>query len=236
MVQQAGNRVMLVEDDVLFATTLQRYLEKRSMHVEHESRGDLAGARIRKSQPDAVVLDGNLPGKDGFEICREVRAGGYRGIILMLTARVEDMDRILGLELGADGYILKPAVPNIVFAHLSACMRARDVVQTAEPEDFRFGQFMISRTTREVMLAGRVLELSTADFDMLWLLASHAGTVLSRDDINGALRGLEYDGLNRQIDMRISRLRTVLGDNAEMPMRIKTVRGKGYLFSSTDWE
>lgn len=235
MTQVAGSRVLLVEDDELFATTLRRYLEKREVKVEHESRGDLAVARIVKSQPDAVVLDGNLPGKDGFDICMEVRPK-YRGIILMLTARVEDMDRIRGLELGADGYMLKPAAPNIVLAHLAACLRAQDVVQEEEPEEFRYGQFVISRTTRTVRLAGREVVLSTADFDMLWLLASRAGTVLSRDDINGALRGLEHDGLNRSIDMRISRLRMALGDDAESAVRIKTVRGKGYLFSRTEWE
>ena len=229
--------VLLVEDDELFASLLGRFLEKNGFAVACEQRGDAAVARILAERPDAVILDGNLPGKDGFDICREVRPS-YGGPILMLTGRSEDMDQVLGLELGADDYVSKPAEPRVVLARLRACLRrgAQAAPQGGEPSAIRFGKFETSSVDRGVRLAGRELSFTTAEFDLLWLLASRAGTVLSRDDIFASLRGIEHDGLDRSIDMRISRLRKSLGDDAELPRRIKTVRGKGYLFSPTDWD
>jgi two-component system OmpR family response regulator/two-component system response regulator RstA len=235
MTQTAEKLILLVEDDELSAVSLKLYIQKRGFRVEHERRGDRAVERILSLQPDVVVLDCNLPGKDGFDICREVRSR-YGGSILMLTARTEDVEQVLGLGLGADGYLLKPATPHLVLAHITACMRRTHNTPEAEPDDHRFGQFSISRTTRTVRLGGNEVFFSTVEFDLLWLLASRAGNVLSRDDITIGLRGVEYDGINRSIDMRVSRLRKVLGDDAENPVRIKTVRGKGYLFSRTDWD
>jgi len=229
--------VLLVEDDELFASLLGRFLEKNGFAVACEQRGDAAVARILAERPDAVILDGNLPGKDGFDICREVRPA-YGGPIVMLTGRSEDMDQVLGLELGADDYVSKPAEPRVVLARLRACLRrgAQTVLQGGEPSAIRFGKFEISSVDRSVRLAGRELSFTTAEFDLLWLLAGRAGRVLARDDIFASLRGIEHDGLDRSIDMRISRLRKSLGDDAELPRRIKTVRGKGYLFSPTDWD
>lgn len=230
-------QILLVEDDELAGNVLRRYLEKQGFGVELETRGDLAAERIIALQPDAVVLDGMLPGRDGFEVCRAARPH-YAGPILMLTARSEDMDQVLGLELGADDYLVKPAEPRVVLAHLRACLR-RTAAREPQGEgaaEYRFGRFHISRTARTVSLDSVDLEFSTAEFDLLWLLASHAGEILSRDDIQSKLRGIEHDGLDRAIDMRISRLRKRLGDDAARPVRIKTVRGKGYLFSRTDWD
>jgi len=193
--------------------------------------------RILDARPDAVVLDGMLPGKDGFEVCREVR-DRYRGPILMLTSRDEDLDQVLGLELGADDYILKPAEPRVVLARIRACLRRSGGGSTpaGNPDEFAFGKFRINRASRTVLLDHKEIAFTTAEFDLLWLLASHAGTILSRDDIQSRLRGIEHDGLDRSIDMRISRLRKRLGDDSDNPARIKTVRAKGYLFSSTDWD
>ena len=234
MNQATGKLVLLVEDDELFAVSLKLFMEKQGFRVEHERRGDRAVARIIALKPDAVVLDCNLPGKDGFDVCREVRVR-YPGVILMLTARDDDVEQVLGLGLGADDYLLKPATPHVVLAHLRACMRRQHDEPAKGPDEYHFGRFSISRATRRVLLDEEEVEFSTAEFDLLWLLVSRAGTVLSRDDINNALRGLEHDGQNRSIDMRVSRLRKALGDDAERPVRIKTVRGKGYLFSRTDW-
>jgi len=235
MTQVEEKFILLVEDDELSAVSLKLYMQKRGFRVEHERRGDRAVERIISLQPDAVVLDCNLPGKDGFDICREVRAR-YNGAILMLTARTEDVEQVLGLGLGADGYLLKPATPHLVLAHITACLRRLQNAPETEPDDYRFGQFYINRATRTVRLNGNEVFFSTVEFDLLWLLASRAGSVLSRDDITIGLRGVEYDGINRSIDMRVSRLRKVLGDDADNPVRIKTVRGKGYLFSRTDWD
>ena len=232
-----AKRILLIEDDEIAVMTLGRFLEKQGLVVEYESKGNLAVQRILESKPDAVVLDGMLPGKDGFDICREVREL-YRGPILMLTARDEDLDQVLGLELGADDYILKPAEPRVVLARIRACLRrAGPVAALPDAQDeFVFGKFRIDRASRTVHLERKEIALKTAEFDLLWLLASNAGTILSRDDIQSKLRGIEHDGLDRSIDMRISRLRKSLGDDAENPTRIKTVRAKGYLFSRTDWD
>lgn len=237
MTASDAKRILLVEDDEIAVKTLGRYLEKQGFLVEHEARGDRAVERILGMQPDAVVLDGLLPGKDGFEVCREVR-DRYRGPILMLTSRDEDLDQVLGLELGADDYILKPAEPRVVLARIKACLRraGHSSAHPSDPDEFAFGRFRINRASRSVQLDGREIPFTTAEFDLLWLLASHAGTILSRDDIQSRLRGIEYDGLDRSIDMRISRLRKRLGDDPDSPARIRTVRAKGYLFSPTDWD
>lgn len=231
---EAKPRVLLVEDDDLQGEMLELYLRNHGMDIERIARGDHAPARILETQPDAVILDTMLPGKDGFDICREVR-GGYLGPILMLTARSENFDQILGLELGADNYLIKPVEPRLILAHLRASMR-RPSSTTNNPEEFRFGRFSISRASRRVQLANEEIHFSTAEFDLLWLLSEHAGMILSRDAIKRSLHGIDHDGLDRSIDMRISRLRRKLGDDAEQPKRIKTVRNQGYLFSRTDWD
>ena len=229
-----GARILLVEDDERLAQLVADALARAGWQVTHCARGDEGEARMRREPYDVVLLDGHLPGKDGFDVCREVRVR-YPGVILMLTARDDDVEQVLGLGLGADDYLLKPATPHVVLAHLRACMRRLHDEPAKGPDEYHFGRFSISCATRRALLDEAEVEFSTAEFDLLWLLVSQAGTVLSRDGINNALRGLEHDGQNRSIDMRVSRLRKALGDDAERPVRIKTVRGKGYLFSRTDW-
>lgn len=230
-------RILLVEDDARLAELTAEYLTKNDMTVSIEPRGDTAEARILAEQPDLVMLDVMLPGKDGFEVCRAVRAN-YRGIILMLTARDEDFDQILGLEMGADDYIAKPVQPRVLLARIKALLRRRPTASDDTPlemDAMAFGQFKISQSTRTASLGTETIDLTTAEFDLLWLLASHAGNVLSRDDLLQELRGIGFDGLDRSIDARISRLRKKLNDDPENPTRIKTVRSKGYLFSKHDW-
>jgi two-component system OmpR family response regulator/two-component system response regulator RstA len=228
--------ILVVEDDELFSTMLKLCLEKHGFRVEVESRGDRAVGLIASLKPNAVVLDGNLPGKDGMDICREIRPT-FRGVILMLTARDDDMDQVLGLGLGADDYLVKPATPLVVLAHLRACLRRQDVVPAPveSPQERSFGHFFISKATRTVRLRNEEIHITTAEFDLLWLLVSSAGTILTRDEINTSLRNIEFDGMDRSIDMRISRLRRLLQDDPSRPTRIKTVRAKGYLFSPSDW-
>ncbi len=231
-----STRILLVEDDERLAELTAEYLSRNDLSVSIEPRGDIAEARILSEQPDLVILDVMLPGKDGFEVCRAVRSQ-YRGVILMLTARDEDFDQILGLELGADDYIAKPVQPRVLLARIKALLRRVTVATeaTGDQESLVFGQFRISQATRTASLAGQAIDLTTAEFDLLWLLASHAGNVLSRDDLLQELRGIGFDGLDRSIDARISRLRKKLNDDPENPTRIKTVRSKGYLFSKHDW-
>ena len=230
-------RILLVEDDERLAELTAEYLRRNDLVVTIEGRGDTAETRILEDQPDLVILDVMLPGKDGFEVCRAVRPN-YRGVILMLTARDEDFDQILGLEMGADDYIAKPVQPRLLLARIKALLRrfpGTAEAGAASTEERVFGQFRISQATRTATLAGQTIDLTTAEFDLLWLLACHAGNVLSRDDLLQELRGIGFDGLDRSIDARISRLRKKLNDDPENPTRIKTVRGKGYLFSKHDW-
>jgi len=236
-------RILLVEDDERLADLTAEYLRKNDFEVTIETRGDTAEARILHDDPELVMLDVMLPGKDGFEVCRAVRTR-YKGVILMLTARDEDLDQILGLELGADDYIAKPVQPRLLLARIKALLRRSpgaanpaDESPGADTEaELTFGSFHISQATRNAQLGDDAIDLTTAEFDLLWLLARHAGSILSRDDLLQQLRGIGFDGLDRSIDARISRLRRKLGDDPENPTRIKTVRGKGYLFSKHDWQ
>lgn len=228
--------ILLVEDDERLAELTAEYLRKNDFEVAIESRGDTAEARILATQPDLVVLDIMLPGKDGLEVCRAIRPR-YRGVVLFLTARDEDFDQILGLELGADDYITKPVQPRVLLARIKALLRRMpNTPELGDKKSLQFGQFSISQNTRTASLGGQPIDLTTAEFDLLWLLAHHAGTTLSRDDLLQELRGIGFDGLDRSIDARISRLRKKIGDDPENPTRIKTVRGKGYLFSQHDWD
>ncbi|MEJ8673356.1 winged helix-turn-helix domain-containing protein [Chromobacterium amazonense] len=235
-----AQHILIVEDDARLAELIAAYLTKHGYQVSLHGRGDTAPAVIMDTRPDLVVLDVMLPGKEGFDVCRDVRPH-YGGRILMMTARDEDVDEILGLELGADDYLAKPVEPRRLLARIRALLR-RSGAQSegggvvVENDSITFGQFRISQATREALLGDEQIELTTAEFDLLWLLATHAGQVLSRDDIMSELRGIGFDGLDRSIDARISRLRRKLGDNPDTPARIKTVRGKGYLFSRSDWE
>lgn len=230
-------RVMIVEDDIELARLTSEYLEKRGIQVTVEHRGDEALLRIQREQPHLVVLDVMLPGTDGFDICRELRAGGSDVPIVMLTARDEDIDQVLGLEMGADDYLAKPVQPRVLLAHIKAILRRMSSPE--KPADvgdtIQFGRLFISHHSREVKLGDAPVDLTTAEFDLLWLLATNAGRVLPRNEILKSLRGLDYDGIDRSIDSRVSRLRRKLGDDVSAAGHIKTVRPHGYLFSPNPW-
>ena len=231
-------RILIVEDDERLASLTRDYLQNNGLTVSIESHGGAAVERIRKEQPDLVVLDLMLPGEDGLSICRRVRPQ-YSGPILMLTARTDDMDQILGLEMGADDYIGKPVQPRVLLARIRALMRrvieknqplvGADPVSEG-PVRVQFNELIIDRSMREAWLSGNTVDLTSAEFDLLWLLASNAGRVLSREEIFTALRGIEYDGQDRSIDVRVSRIRPKIGDDPIHLLRVKTVRSKGYLF------
>ena len=223
-------RVLIVEDDDRLASLTQEYLIRNGLEVGVESDGNRAIRRIIEDQPDMVVLDLMLPGADGLSVCREVRAQGFQQPILMLTARTEDMDQVLGLEMGADDYVAKPVQPRVLLARIRALMRRSDKTMDDLPQRLDFGELSIDNGARAVILNGEIIEFSSAEYDLLWLLASNAGRILSREDIFERLRGIEYDGQDRSIDVRISRIRPKIGDDPENPRRIKTVRSKGYLF------
>jgi two-component system response regulator RstA len=231
-----GWRILIVEDDERLADLTREYLETNGLTVSLETHGGAAVERIRNEQPDLVVLDLMLPGEDGLSICRRVRPY-YSGPIIMLTARTDDLDQVLGLEMGADDYIGKPVQPRVLLARIRAMLRRVENVPMAaekssgeEPVRLQFNDLVVDRSMREAWLNEQSIDLTSAEFDLLWLLASHAGRVLSREEIFTALRGIEYDGQDRSIDVRVSRIRPKIGDDPIHPRRIKTVRSKGYLF------
>lgn len=239
--------IMLVEDDERLAALIQEYLTQQGMRVNVEHRGDTAVNRIVDEQPDLVVLDIMLPGLDGLEVCRRVRPD-YPKPILMLTAKDEDIDQVVGLELGADDYVIKPVQPRVLLARLRSLLRRvgpqdaltqgtgdrANVASSTAPLDF--GRLLVNPAERDVLLDNTPIELTTQEFELLYLLATNAGKVLSRDDIFESLSGIEYDGLDRSVDIRISRLRKLLETNPGKPSGIKTVRGQGYLFAAQGWQ
>lgn len=222
-------QVMIVEDDERLAALTSDYLKANGIAVTVVANGNEAIRRIPSEQPDLVVLDLMLPGADGLTVCREVRRD-FRNPILMLTARTDDMDQILGLEMGADDYVPKPVKPRLLLARIRALLRRAETDHEAPASRLEFGNLVIDNAAREVILEGQSVEMTSAEYDLLWLLASHAGTVLSRETIFERLRGIQYDGQDRSIDVRISRIRPKVGDDPDNPRRIKTVRSKGYLF------
>lgn len=222
-------RILIVEDDERLASLTREYLENNGMAVSVVNDGEEAVRRIRTDQPDLVVLDVMLPGRDGLSVCRQVR-GDFRNPILMLTARTDDMDQVLGLEMGADDYVPKPVKPRVLLARIRALLRRVETDQEEPASRLEFGNLVIDNAAREVTLEGKSVDLTSAEYDLLWLLASNAGTVLSRETIFEKLRGIQYDGQDRSIDVRVSRIRPKVGDDPENPRRIKTVRSKGYLF------
>jgi len=233
-----STQILIVEDDERLAELTREYLSNNGLSVSVEHNGAVAVERIKAEQPDLVILDLMLPGEDGLGVCRLVRSE-YSGPIIMLTARTDELDQVVGLEVGADDYISKPVTPRLLLARISAMLRrssklkaASDTIGLQEPTDARhhFGSLIIDNSMREAWLGDKDIDLTSAEFDLLWLLASNAGRVLSREEIFSALRGISYNGQDRSIDVRVSRIRSKIGDDPEHPRRIKTVRSRGYLF------
>jgi two-component system response regulator RstA len=224
-------RIILVEDDLELAALTQERLKKEGFSVLHEENGEKARDTILSQKPDLVVLDLMLPGMDGFEVCSQVRPQ-YAGPILILTARDDDLDEILGLEMGADDFVTKPVKPRLLLARVRALLRRSLRKESAlKPGKLQIGELTVDASRREADTGGRPVELTTTEFDLLHYLTSRAGEVVSRQDIYQALFQYDYDGLDRSVDVYISRLRQKLGDNPGASHYIKTVRGVGYLMA-----
>ncbi|AUX93520.1 two-component system response regulator RstA [Mixta gaviniae] len=236
------NKIVFVEDDPDVGELIAAWLSRHGLEVIVESRGDRAEAVIAQQQPDLVMLDIMLPGKDGMTLCRDLRAS-WSGPIVLLTSLDSDMNHILSLEMGANDYILKTTPPAVLLARLRLHLRQANTSHHDEiapvvnsQKALRFGTLTIDPLNRQVTLGQEIIALSTADYDLLWELATHAGQILNRDALLKTLRGVSYDGMDRSIDVAISRLRKKLHDSATEPYRIKTIRNKGYLFAPHAWD
>lgn len=219
-------RLVLVEDDIALSDLTRQYLTREGFEVHTVADGLQAPDRIQAWAPDLVILDIMLPGQDGLEVCRQIQRF-YQGPILFLTARGESLDEILGLELGADDYLTKPVEPRVLLARIKAHLRrSRRIKAPAGVSDGTVLDWLnVDKRNLKVTCQGRDVELTQPEFNLLCLLYDQPGVIHSRDDIMKALRGIEYDGVSRTVDILVSGIRQKLGlENA-----IRTVRGKGYL-------
>ncbi|WP_028865339.1 response regulator [Psychromonas aquimarina] len=227
---------VLVEDDQKICELLSSYLHNNHFDVTCINDGADAAAVIIAQQPDIVILDLMLPNADGFTIYRQIKSL-YHGKILFLTASEDDLDQVMALEMGADDFVNKPVQPRVLLARLRMLLRRGNEEKTAAPisKNINFGDLHLDNQRKQCRLADVDIKLTSSEFDLLWLLASHAEEVLSREYLVKTLRGIEYDGIDRTIDNKVVILRKKLGDNPALPRKIITVRSKGYLFVPERW-
>jgi two-component system response regulator RstA len=235
--QPAGHvHIFLVESEPGSAQSIRSYLELNNFAVSIESDENWATNRILAEKPDLAILDIPLPKQNQWNIFLHVRPQ-YHGPIIILTPLVEEVDQILGLDMGADDYIAKPVHPRLLLSKINAVLRlwkraVRQIprnVLPAEPTSIKAGRIEITPSERTVLVGGKQLILSTTEFDLLLYLTKKAGHIISRQDLYQDLLGIDYDGSNRTMDVRISRLREKIDDNIDHPRMIRSIRGKGYL-------
>ncbi|WP_180682324.1 response regulator [Tepidicella baoligensis] len=230
--------LLMIEDDTRLAAMVGEYLQQSGYSFEQAAEGVEGVRRLQDRLPDLVILDLMLPDIDGLEVCRRLRAlpgAASRVPVIMLTAKGDPMDRVIGLEMGADDYLPKPFEPRELLARIRAVLRRR-----AEPGPgpdvaprpaLRFGSLEIDRDARTVTVAGQPCEITSYQFDLLVVLAERAGRVLTRDQIMEAVRGRELEAFDRSIDVHIGRIRQAIEADPKNPRRILTVRGVGYVFA-----
>jgi DNA-binding response OmpR family regulator len=228
-------QLLMIEDDARLAQMVGEYLGQSGFGFSHAGDGQQGLSFLSHTTPDLVILDLMLPDIDGLEVCRRIRAlpdAAARVPVLMLTAKGDPMDRIIGLELGADDYLPKPFEPRELLARIRAILRRRGE-GAPEPTQavMRFGSLEIDRDARSVTVAGQAAELTSYQFDLLVTLAERAGRVLTRDQIMEAVRGRELEAFDRSIDVHMGRIRAAIEADVKNPKRILTVRGVGYVFA-----
>jgi DNA-binding response OmpR family regulator len=226
--------LLLIEDDLRLAQMVADYLRQAGFSCEHAGDGQSGLARVQTGGVDLVVLDLMLPDMDGLQVCQRIR--GLQGSasqvpVLMLTAKGDPMDRIIGLELGADDYLPKPFEPRELLARIKAILRRKPGEAAHEKSHLTFGSLEIDRDARQVSVHGALCDLTSYQFDLLVALAERAGRVLTRDQIMEAVRGRELEAFDRSIDVHMGRIRAAIEGDPKEPKRILTVRGVGYVFA-----
>jgi two-component system response regulator RstA len=230
-------QLLMIEDDARLAQMVGEYLTQSGFGFHHALDGASGLEMLQQHSPDLVILDLMLPDTDGLEICRRIRALPNSALakvsVLMLTAKGDPMDRIIGLEIGADDYLPKPFEPRELLARIRAVLRRRSEggSQAAPAAVMRFGTLEIDRNARSVTVGGAVADLTSYQFDLLVAMAERAGRVLTRDQIMEAVRGRELEAFDRSIDVHMGRIRAAIEADAKNPKRILTVRGVGYVFA-----
>ena len=227
--------LLMIEDDTRLAGMVADYLGANGYEVSHASDGTSGLNQLQQSLPELVILDLMLPDMDGLQVCQRIRSlPGHAGQVpvLMLTAKGDPMDRIIGLEMGADDYLPKPFEPRELLARIRAVLRRKQGgVAPAAAQAMQFGSLDIDRDARQVTVRGQPCELTSYQFDLLVALAERAGRVLTRDQIMEAVRGRELEAFDRSIDVHMGRIRAAIEDDVKNPKRILTVRGVGYVFA-----
>jgi DNA-binding response OmpR family regulator len=230
-------QLLMIEDDARLAEMVGEYLTQSGFNFSHAADGASGLDLLQQRSPDLVILDLMLPDTDGLEVCRRIRSlpnGLAKVSVLMLTAKGDPMDRIIGLEIGADDYLPKPFEPRELLARIRAVLRRRGEHAQSDasaPQVMRFGSLDIDRNARSVTVAGEAADLTSYQFDLLVAMAERAGRVLTRDQIMEAVRGRELEAFDRSIDVHMGRIRAAIEADAKNPKRILTVRGVGYVFA-----
>ena len=235
MTAQPRHRILVVDDDLRLRDLLKRYLTEQGFGVETVPDGAAMDHNLKRTRYDLVVLDLMLPGEDGLAICRRLRAAGDTVPVIMLTAKGDDVDRIVGLEMGADDYLAKPFNPRELVARINAVLRRQSPLPapgapSREDTVVTFGPFALNLGTRALTRDGEALALTTGEFSVLKVFAEHPREPLSRDKLMDLARGREHESYDRSIDVQVSRLRKLLGEDPQNPRFIQTVWGFGYVF------
>lgn len=225
-----AERLLIVDDDARLAAMVSEYLAAAGFAVDRSATGLKGLEAVARTSYDAVILDVMLPDLDGFEVCRRIRARSEIPV-LMLTARGDDTDRIVGLEIGADDYLPKPFNPRELLARIRAILRRPRGSSEADNPVLRFGRLQIDRGSRTVRVDAEDKHLTSYQFDLLVALADNAGRVLNRERLLDLVKGEDIEAFDRSIDVHISRIRSAIEDDAKHPRRIITVRGSGYVFA-----
>jgi two-component system phosphate regulon response regulator OmpR len=228
-------KILVVDDDARLRELLNRYLSEQGYGVRAVHDSTEMNRQLARERYDLMILDLMLPGEDGLSVCRRLRSGGENMPIIMLTAKGDEVDRIVGLEVGADDYLPKPFNPRELLARIQAVLRRRPPATppgapSSEPQMVEFGSFRFNLAARSLSKNGQDVPLTTGEFALLKVLVQHPGAPLSRDKLMELARGREFGAFDRSIDVQVSRLRKLIESDPAKPVYIQTVWGFGYVF------